>query len=202
MRLNRSMSEHKGLPIISFPDRTTWESWLSKNGAKSSGIWLKFAKKKSGEITISKPEAIQAALCFGWIDGQLDRFDDAFWLVRFTPRSPKSKWSQINREMALRLIADGRMRPTGHARIAEAKSNGCWDAAYAPQSRAEIPGDLQVALSANPKAKSFFATLKGPNRYAILYRIGNAKTEKTRSMRVRKFIEMLNLGQTIYPQKE
>lgn len=187
---------------MSFPDRMTWEAWLADHGADLPGVWLKFAKKSSNAITIAKPEAIEVALCFGWIDGQIDRFDDAFWLVRFTPRRPNSKWSQINRDTAIRLIAEGRMTPAGHAEVEKAKCDGRWDVAYAPQSKAEIPDDFQAALDLNPKARAFFSTLKGANRYAILYRIHNAKTEKTRSARIEKFASMLAQGQTIHPQKD
>lgn len=194
--------EHKGLPVMSFPDGVSWEAWLFDHGESSPGVWLKFAKKKSSDILLSKAEAIEAALCFGWIDGQLDRFDEASWLVRFTPRGPKSKWSQNNRETALRLVANGRMQPPGHARINEAKRDGRWDHAYAPQSAAQIPDDLQKALDANPEAKTFFATLKGINRYAVLYRIEAAKTEKTRSARIEKFVAMLIRGETIHPRKD
>ncbi|MBS1166395.1 MAG: hypothetical protein H6R00_2420 [Proteobacteria bacterium] len=187
---------------MSFPDRVSWEAWLADHGAGSPGVWLKFAKKASAAATIAKPEAIEVALCFGWIDGQLDGFDDTFWLVRFTPRGPKSKWSQINRDMATRLNGQGRMTPAGHAEVEKAKCDGRWDAAYASQSKAEIPDDFQAALDLNPEAKAFFSTLKGANRYAILYRIHDAKTEKTRSARIEKFISMLALGQTIHPQKD
>jgi len=162
---------------------------------------MKLAKKTSGIASVGKSEAIEAALAFGWIDGQLDRFDDQFWLMRFTPRGPRSKWSQVNVETATRLSAAGRMTPAGLAEVEKAKADGRWDAAYAPQSKAEIPDDLQAALDAEPAAKAFFATLKGANRYAILYRIHDAKTEKTRAARIDKFVSMLALGRTIYPTK-
>lgn len=196
------MSEHKGLPIVSFEDRADWEAWLAVHGMRAPGVWLKFAKKSSGEATLSKQDAVEAALCFGWIDGQLDRFDDGFWLVRFTARGPKSKWSANNRETAQRLIAAGCMTPAGHAEVEKAKRDGRWDAAYASQSKAEVPEDLRVALAANPKAEAFFATLKGANRYAILYRIHDAKTAKTRAARIEKFVAMLALHQTIHPKKD
>ncbi|WIM12814.1 YdeI/OmpD-associated family protein [Enhydrobacter sp.] len=195
------MAEHKGLPIQTFADRAAWEKWLTSNGARSSGIWMKLAKKTNRKPTIAKTDAIEAALCVGWIDGQLDRFDDVFWLVRFTPRGRKSRWSQINRDTALRLVAAGKMKPAGQAEIDRAKADGRWDAAYAPQSRADVPDDLEKALDAKPTAKAFFATLKGANRYAILYRIRTAKTEKTRAARIEKFVAMLARGETIYPQK-
>ncbi|MDQ6869929.1 MAG: YdeI/OmpD-associated family protein [Pseudomonadota bacterium] len=194
-------ADHKGLLVVAFASRENWEAWLVENGAASPGIWLKFAKKTSGVASIDKPEAIETALAHGWIDGQLDRFDDQFWLVRFTPRGPKSKWSQINRDTATKLLADGRMAPAGLAEVEKARSDGRWDAAYAPQSRAEVPDDLQAALDAQPAAKAFFATLRGANRYAILYRVHDAKIAKTRAARIEKFVSMLALGQTIHPTK-
>lgn len=199
--MEKVVVDHKGLPIISFPDRAGWEAWLAKHGAGVPGAWLKFAKKSSGATTIAKADAIEAALCFGWVDGQLDRFDETFWLVRFTPRGPKSKWSQINRDTATRLMAQGRMAPAGHAEVERAKRDGRWDTAYAPQSKAEVPDDLQAALNANPRAKAFFSTLKGSNRYAILYRVHDAKTERTRSARIEKFVSMLELGKTLHERK-
>jgi uncharacterized protein YdeI (YjbR/CyaY-like superfamily) len=195
------MSEHKGLPILAFASQEAWADWLSVNGRASKGLWLKLAKKGSAFESVGKAEAIETALAHGWIDGQLDRFDAAAWLVRFTPRGPASKWSQINRETALRLIEHGRMTPAGQAEIDRAKADGRWDAAYAPQSRAEVPDDLQAALDATPAAKAFFATLKGPNRYAVLYRIHDAKTAKTRAARIEKFVAMLARGETIYPAR-
>jgi uncharacterized protein YdeI (YjbR/CyaY-like superfamily) len=195
------MTEHKGLPVLAFASREIWESWLAEHGSASRGIWVKLAKKTSGIASVGKSEAIETALAFGWIDGQLDRYDDKFWLVRFTPREPKSKWSQINVDTATNLLAAGRMTPAGLAEVEKAKADGRWDAAYAPQSKAEIPDDLQAAFDAQPAAKAFFATLKGANRYAILYRIHDAKTEKTRAARIEKFVSMLAHGQTIYPTK-
>ena len=195
------MTDHKGLPVLAFPSRETWESWLAEHGTTSRGIWLKLAKKTSDVASVGKPEAIEAAIAFGWIDGQLDRFDDQFWLVRFTPRGPRSKWSKINVETASKLMASGRMSPRGLAEVEKAKADGRWNAAYASQSKAGVPDDLQAALDAEPAAKAFFATLNGANRYAILYRIHDARTEKTRAARIAKFVSMLALGQTIYPGK-
>jgi uncharacterized protein YdeI (YjbR/CyaY-like superfamily) len=195
------MADHKGLPVLAFPSQETWEGWLAEHGATSRGIWLKLAKKTSGVASVGKAEAIEAAIAFGWIDGQLDRFDDQFWLVRFTPRGPRSKWSKINVETASKLMTSGRMSPSGLAEVEKAKADGRWDVAYASQSKAEVPDDLQAALDAEPAAKAFFATLKGANRYAILYRIHDARTEKTRAARIAKFVSMLALGKTIYPGK-
>jgi uncharacterized protein YdeI (YjbR/CyaY-like superfamily) len=193
------MTHHKRLPVLAFASRAHWEAWLDEYAARSPGVWLKFAKKASGVASVGKAEAIEMALAHGWIDGQLDKYDEHFWLVRFTPRGPGSKWSRINRDIAVRLIAEGRMKPNGSAEIEKAKSNGRWEAAYAPQSKAEIPQDLRAALDAHPQAKAFFATLKGANRYAILYRVHDARTPKTRAARIEKFVGMLALGQTIHP---
>jgi uncharacterized protein YdeI (YjbR/CyaY-like superfamily) len=187
-----------GLPILGFPNRAALEAWLKKEGQSSQGIWLKLAKKGSGISSVSKAEAIDAALCFGWIDGQLDKYDGASWLMRMTPRRPRSKWSARNRTRALKLIAQGRMQPGGLAEMEAAKADGRWDAAYAPQSEAEVPADLQAALDANLKAAAFFATLKGANRYAILYRVGEAKRPETRAARIAKFVGMLERGETLH----
>lgn len=187
-----------GLSILGFEDQTALEHWLEMEGRSSQGIWLKLAKKDAGHASVSKAEAIDAALCFGWIDGQLDKYDEAHWLVRFTPRRPRSKWSERNRTRAVELIARGRMRPEGLAEVAAAKADGRWDAAYAPQSSIEIPPDLEAALDANPKAAAFFATLKGANRYAILYRVGEAKKPETRAARIVKFVAMLERGETLH----
>jgi uncharacterized protein YdeI (YjbR/CyaY-like superfamily) len=195
------MTEHKGLPLHAFADRTEWDAWLAANGASSNGIWLKFAKAGAGVACVSKPEAIETALAHGWIDGQIDSFDDRFWLTRFTRRGPKSKWSEINRATAAKLIAEGRMRPAGLAAVEAAKADGRWEAAYAPQSRAEIPADLAAALEAEPAAKAFFASLKGANRYAVLYRVHDAKTAKTRAARIEKFVAMLARGEVLHPPK-
>ena len=196
------MAEHNGLPVLAFASQDAWKEWLASHGAISSGIWLKFAKKASGVASVSKAEAIETALAFGWIDGQLNPFDEQSWLVRFTPRGARSRWSQINVATATKLLAAGRMMPAGLAEVDKAKADGRWVAAYAPQSKAEIPDDLQAALDAEPAAKAFFATLKGANRFAVLYRIHDAKTEKTRAARVEKFVAMLARGETIHPQKK
>jgi uncharacterized protein YdeI (YjbR/CyaY-like superfamily) len=196
---NAVVTDHKGLPILSFASRAAWESWLDENGAVVTGVWLKFAKKTSGVACIGKTVAIEVALARGWIDGQLDKFDDAFWLVRFTPRGPRSKWSQMNCATADTLIAAGRMTAAGLAEVEKARRDGRWDAAYAPQSRAEIPDDLAAALNAQPQAKAFFATLRGANRYAVLYRIHDAKSAKTRAARIEKFVAMLARGETVHP---
>ncbi len=190
--------ERGGLPILSFVDGVAFETWLQAHCLSKSGLWLKLAKKGAPEPTLTKAEAIDAALCYGWIDGQLDKSDHHYSLVRFTPRKRRSRWSEINRTRATQLIAAGRMRPPGLAQIAAAKTDGRWDSAYAPASKAEAPPDLTAALAANPKAAEFFATLTGPNRYSILYRISAVKKPETRARKIAQFVEMLERGQTIH----
>jgi uncharacterized protein YdeI (YjbR/CyaY-like superfamily) len=187
-----------GLPILAFADARAFDAWLEAQGPMAPGLWLKLAKKGAPEPTLTRSEAIDAALCHGWIDGQLDAYDDHYWLIRFTPRKPRSKWSELNRRRATELLAGGRMRPAGLAQIETAKADGRWDVAYAPASRAEPPPDLVAALGANPKAAAFFATLTGANRYAILYRIGAVKTPETRARKVAQFVAMLERGETIH----
>jgi uncharacterized protein YdeI (YjbR/CyaY-like superfamily) len=190
----------RDLPIVAFKSQQAWNSWLVSQPAPSKGLWLKLAKKSSGIVSISKPEAVDTALCHGWIDGQLDSFDDKYWLIRFTPRHPTSKWSERNRTRALQLIELGRMLPAGMKEIERAQKDGRWGAAYAPQSTAQLD-DLQAALAKNKKANSFFEALDRINRYAILYRVHNAKKPETRAARIEKFVAMLAAGETIHPQK-
>jgi uncharacterized protein YdeI (YjbR/CyaY-like superfamily) len=191
----------RDLPVIAFKSQQAWEAWLASQPADSRGLWLRLAKKSSGITSVSRQEAIDAALCHGWIDGQLDAFDNEFWLIRFTPRQPSSKWSEKNRARALELVKLKRMRPAGLREIDRAKKDGRWDAAYAPQSTAEVPEDLRAALSKNKGAKSFFETLDGTNRFAILYRVHAAKKPETRAARIEKFVAMLAEAKTIYPLK-
>jgi uncharacterized protein YdeI (YjbR/CyaY-like superfamily) len=187
-----------GLPILAFADARAFDAWLESQGPMAPGLWLKLTKKGAPERTLTRSEAIDAALCHGWIDGQLDAYDDHSWLIRFTPRKPRSKWSELNRRRASDLLAEGRMRPAGLAQIETAKMDGRWDVAYAPASTAEPPPDLAAALDANPKATAFFATLTGANRYAILYRIGAVKTPEARARKVAQFVAMLERGETIH----
>ncbi|MEP6760663.1 MAG: YdeI/OmpD-associated family protein [Sporichthyaceae bacterium] len=193
------MAEKKGLPVLELADAKEWEDWLAKNHGTVKGVWLRFAKKGVDVDSVTYPEAVEVALCQGWIDGQAAGLDDAFWLQRFTPRGPRSKWSQINCARAERLIEAGRMQPAGHAAIEAARQDGRWDAAYAPPSTATVPPDLQAALDASPDAAAFFATLTGTNRYAILYRVEDAKRPETRARRIEHFVEMLGQGQTLHP---
>jgi len=190
-----------GLPIRGFASAALFERWMVGQPPKSKGIWLKLAKQGSGVASVSKAEAIEVALCHGWIDGQLNPCDERFWLIRFTPRSAKSRWSEINRATVTRLMAEGWVSPAGLAQIEAARQDGRWDAAYAPQSKAEAPADLLAALEANAAAKAFFATLKGANRYAVLYRIQDAKTPATRQARIEKFVAMSARGEVVHPPK-
>ena len=191
----------RDLPIVAFKSQQAWDDWLASQRADSNGLWLKLAKKSSGIVSVSKPEAIDTALCHGWIDGQIDSLDDKYWLVRFTPRRPASKWSERNRTRALQLVELGHMRPAGMKEIERARKDGRWGAAYAPQSTAQVPDDLRAALARNKKAGKFFETLNRINRYAILYRIHNARKLEARLARIEKFVAMLAAGETIHPQK-
>lgn len=193
------MSPRDALPVLSFASREAWRAWLEEHHAASPGLWLKVAKQASGIATVSYAEAIEVALCYGWIDGQKDRFDETAWLQRFTPRGPRSKWSQINRGKAESLIAGGAMHPAGLREVERARADGRWDAAYASQSRAEVPEDLRQELERNPAASEFFATLSSVNRYAILYRLADARKPETRARRLAQFVAMLNEGRTLHP---
>lgn len=190
--------ERAGLPIIAFNDLAALERWLEAQPANSPGLWIKLAKAGSGIASVTKTEAIDAALCHGWIDGQLDKYDDAFWLIRFTPRRVRSKWSQVNRARAEELLAASRVHPRGLAQIEAARTDGRWDAAYAPASKAQVPPDFQAALDQSPKAAAFFATLTGANRYAILYRIETVKKPETRARKIASFIGMLERHETVH----
>jgi len=187
------------LPIVAFESRRAWERWLGKEHARSDGVRLKLAKKGSGLASVSFAEALEVALCYGWIDSQGSRFDEHHYLQRFTPRRRRSKWSKINRDKVTALIEAGRMKPAGLAEVERAKADGRWDAAYAPQSQATIPDDLARELERNPRAREFFATLDSQNRYAVLYRIEDAKRPETRARRISDYVAMLAEGRKIYP---
>jgi len=191
-------TERAGLPIRSFPDAAAWEAWLAAEPRSSAGVWLKLAKRSAAAASVSKAEAIDAALCHGWIDGQLNPFDEDWWLIRFTPRTPRSKWSANNRRRAEELAAAGRLAPAGLAQVAAAKADGRWQAAYASASKATVPDDLAAALDAEPAARAFFDTLTGANRYAILYRVHDAKKPETRAARIARFVAMCARGETVY----
>jgi len=186
-------------PIVSFAGPGLWAEWLAAHHAASRGVWLKLAKKASGVASVTYAEALEVALAWGWIDGLKRGLDDAAWIQKFTPRGAKSLWSQINRDKALALIASGAMQPPGLAEVERAKGDGRWDAAYAPQSRATVPDDLAAALAANPRAAAFFATLNAVNRYAVLFRVHNAKRPETRAKSVARFVEMLARHEKLHP---
>ena len=185
--------------VVSFPSREAWESWLEAEHARSDGVWLKIAKKGSGIETVTHPEALEAALCFGWIDARREALDERWFLQRFTPRRPRSRWSKRNRDAALELIERGAMRPAGLREVERARADGRWEAAYDAQSTAAIPGDLQRELDRDPRAAAFFAGLDSRNRYSILYRIQEAKRPETRARRIAKFVAMLGAGEKLYP---
>jgi uncharacterized protein YdeI (YjbR/CyaY-like superfamily) len=187
------------LPVLPFASKREWESWLRRNHAKVDGVWMKFAKKASGIPTVSYEEALDVALCYGWIDGQGKGLDETHYLQRWTPRRAKSVWSKRNTAKALRLIAEGKMKPSGLREIERAKSDGRWDAAYDSPSNASVPDDLAKALKRNTKARKFFDTLSGQDRYAILHRIQTARKPETRARRIEQFVEMLTDRRTLYP---
>ena len=189
----------KDLPIVPFASRDAWEAWLEEHHAASDGLWLKIAKKGSGIETVSYAEALEVALCYGWIDGQKASFDQDYWLQRFTPRRPRSKWSKVNRQKATELIEAGRMKPAGLREVERAKADGRWEAAYDAQSTATVPADLSRALEKNDRAREFFAKLDSRNRYAILYQIQDAKRPETRARRIEKYVAMLSEQKKLYP---
>lgn len=186
------------LPIQLFEQPGDWASWLDSN-ASAPGIWLRIAKKGAGISSISYEQALEVALCYGWIDGLKKGYDEQSWIQKFTPRGPSSIWSKINRAKAEALIAAGQMQPSGIAAIERARASGRWDAAYDSASAAEVPDDLQAALDQSPAAQAFFATLSKTNRYAILFRIQTARKAETRAQRIRQFVAMLERHETIYP---
>ena len=185
-------------PTRAFKDAQAWESWLARNHTAADGIWMRMAKKASGIKSITYPEAVEVALCYGWIDGLKRPETPTTWLQRFTPRRRRSIWSEINRNKALGLIACGRMKPAGLEEVERAKRDGRWDAAYASPKSATMPPDFQKELNRRPKAKAFFKTLSRTNSYAIMWRIQTAKKPETRERRIRMYIEMLEKGNTIH----
>ena len=189
--------ELAGQPVFSFATLPDCEAWFAEHHADHRGFWLKIGKVGAAE-TVNYAEALEVALVYGWIDGQKRGYSETFWLQRFTPRGLRSKWSQINRDKAEALIKAGRMRPAGQAQVDAAKSDGRWAAAYAGQKSATVPGDLAAALAGDPQAKAFFETLTGANRYAILYRVHDAKKPETRAARIAKFVQMCHNHETVH----
>lgn len=186
------------LPIILFDDQKAWADWLKKHHGDATGVWLRLAKKNAELESVTYAEAVDVALCYGWIDGQSKRYDESSWIQRFTPRGPKSIWSKINREKVERLIKARRMRAPGLRAIESAKEDGRWDAAYDSPRTATVPDDLQAELDRSPEAKEFFSSLDSANRYAILFRVQTAKRPETRARRIATLVAMLEKGEKIH----
>jgi uncharacterized protein YdeI (YjbR/CyaY-like superfamily) len=187
------------LPVVSFGSRVAWAEWLAEHHESAGGVWLAIARKGSGEPSVTYAEALEVALCYGWIDGQKAKLDDSRWLQRFTPRRARSKWSKVNREKATALIEAGEMKPAGLAEVERARADGRWEAAYDAWSKATVPPDLEAELAKSPRAREFFEALDSANRYAILYRLQDAKKPETRARRLEKYVAMLNEGRKIHP---
>ncbi|WP_460306596.1 YdeI/OmpD-associated family protein [Actinocorallia aurea] len=187
-----------GLPVLEFASAADFEAWLEAEHGTADGVWIKIAKKATGIASVSAPEALDHALCFGWIDGQRKSLDATHFLQKYTPRRPRSRWSRINTEKVAALEAAGRMRPAGLAQVEAAKADGRWESAYAPQSSREVPPDLQAALDAEPEAAAFFAGLSSQNRFAVVFRVEEAKRAETRAARIVKFVQMLKEGKTLH----
>jgi uncharacterized protein YdeI (YjbR/CyaY-like superfamily) len=186
-------------PTLTFAHQAEWESWLELNGSETSGAWLRLAKRTANQQTVSYAEALECALCHGWIDGKKQAESEHYWLQRFTPRTARSIWSKINKAKAEALISAGRMQPAGMSEVDRAKQDGRWERAYSSASKSTIPDDLQRALNANKKAEAFFATLNSQNRYAILFRIQNVKKAETRAKKIAQFIAMLANSEKLHP---
>ncbi len=186
------------LPVLHLERQKDWASWLTDNHSSSLGVWLQLAKKGTDVQSVSYDEAIEVALCFGWIDGQKQTHSEQFWLQKFTRRSGKSVWSKINKDKALALIKTGKMKPAGLQEVERAKSDGRWDAAYDSASKATVPSDFQSALDGNTRAKNFFGTLDSRNRYAILFRIQTAKKAETRAKKIAQFVQMLERHEKVH----
>ena len=195
-------STAKGLPVLAFATARAWSEWLATHHASSRGVWLKIAKKGAGSTSVTYSEAIDGALAWGWIDGQKGRFDDGWWLQRFTPRTAKSVWSKINCAKVEALIAAGTMEAPGLVEVERAKSDGRWDRAYDGARSSSVPADLIAAFAGNARARAFFETLKGANRYAILYRVQTAKKPETRAERIKRFVALCARHETIHPRRQ
>jgi len=186
-------------PILLFARHQDWKTWLDRNHSRSSGVWLRLAKKGSPIQSVSYAEAIEVALCYGWIDALKRPESEHAWLQRFTPRKSRSIWSKINRQKALALIEAGRMQPAGLQQVEQAKKDGRWEGAYDSPASATVPDDLQAALNRNGRAKAFFSTLDKANRYAVLFRVQTAKRPETRAKRIQQFVEMLARREKLHP---
>lgn len=191
----------KELPVRSFPDAAAWDAWLAQHHASAPGVLLKIAKKASGKRTVDYAQALEAALCWGWIDGMRRGLDAEYFVQKFTPRARRSLWSKVNCAKALSLLEAGRMQPAGLAEVRRAQADGRWAAAYDSPSRATVPADLAAALDARPRAAAFFATVSSTNRYAVLHRIHTAKRPETRARRIAHFVDMLERGEVVHPDR-
>ncbi|MFJ3654758.1 YdeI family protein [Streptomyces nigra] len=187
------------LETVAFESAEAFQAWLDEKHAVSPGIWLKLRKKAPGVVALDYAQALDVALCYGWIDGQKAALDDEWWLQRFGPRTARSRWSKINRDKVAALIEQGRMRPPGQAEIDRAKADGRWDAAYDSPRTATVPDDLAAALAAEPAAAEFFETLNRTNRFAIIYRVQDAKRPETRARRIETYVTMLAKGEKPHP---
>jgi uncharacterized protein YdeI (YjbR/CyaY-like superfamily) len=194
------MQADDGLPVLSFASDAEWRTWLQENHTSATGVWVSIAKKGTGIDSVRYPEVLEHAICFGWIDGRRERLDEQRFLQRFTPRRSRSPWSKINREKAERLVEDGLMAPAGAEEVRRAKADGRWERAYASQRTAAVPDDLQHELDARPPAAAAFAALSSQNRYAILYRLDQARRPETRARRLAEYVRMLEAGETLHPQ--
>lgn len=195
----QSMEMLRDLAVLNFLRQKDWGFWLKKNHKSSTGVWLRIAKKSSASPSVTHAEALSVALCYGWIDGQKRPDSEQAWLQKFTPRREKSMWSKINRDRALALIESGKMQPAGLLEIERAKQDGRWEAAYDSARTAEVPADLEAALMRNAKAREFFKTLNGANRYAVLFRIQTAKKAETRARKIDALVAMLERGEKVHP---
>ncbi len=185
------------LPVILFETEQSWINWLEEN-TSAAGVWMRIAKKKSGVTSISYQQALDIAICYGWIDGQKNKYDEKTFLQRFTPRKTTSNWSKVNKEKAQQFISEGKMKPAGLATIENAKKTGAWDKAYDSQSNAKVPADFKKALNENPKALAFFKALDKINRFSIIYRIQTARTDEKRSEKIKLLIEMLERNEKFH----
>jgi uncharacterized protein YdeI (YjbR/CyaY-like superfamily) len=188
------------LPQLAFAHAAAWEAWLEENHLDAPGLWIAIAKQGSGVESVRYPEVLDVALCFGWIDGRRERHDEIRFLQRFTPRRQRSRWSRINRDRAEELIAAGLMRAAGLAEVERARADGRWEAAYEGQRSMAVPEDLERELAVRPQAAACFAALSSQNRYAILYRLHDARRPETRAKRLAQYLAMLEAGETLHPQ--
>jgi uncharacterized protein YdeI (YjbR/CyaY-like superfamily) len=192
------MSTLGSLDIIPFESASLWEGWLAENHARSQGIWLQIYKKASGKQTVTYAEALDEALCYGWIDGQKQKHDEQSWLQKFTPRRPRSIWSKNNTRNVERLMEAGKIKPAGLKEVETAKRDGRWDNAYVPIREATLPEDFLRELTKDPKAQAFFGTLNQAHTFAIAYRLQSAKKPETRERRMKAMLDMLSRGEKLY----